>query len=66
MKVWVLTYFNIGSGTHPCGMWDGCPSVRQIMTATDLPASFAERILLGEDVDDYSLVEEIVPKGEFR
>ena len=63
MKVWVLEHFNLGSGTHPCGMWDGAPSVRQIMNATDLPASFAEMIIL-DTLDDYTLEEREVPKGE--
>ena len=64
MKVWVLEYFNIGSGTHPCGMWVGTPSVRQVMRATDLPESHANDILLDEH-DDYTLEEREVPKGEF-
>lgn len=63
MKAWVLTYFSIGSGTHPVGMWDGHPSVEQIMEAADLPREHAETVFL-EDHDDYNLFEQNITKGE--
>ena len=68
VKIWVLTYFDIGAGLFTKGMWCGCPSVRQIQRATDLPPSEAAMILDGATggpgLEAYDLCEEPLPKGE--
>lgn len=62
MKIWTLEYFSIGSGTHPCGVWDGHPSIQQIMEAIDVSESVAWKIIDNKD-EDYSLNEIDLPKG---
>ena len=64
MKIWKLEYFSIGSGTHCCGVWDGCPSAEQIAKGANVSESVAWDILEDKD-EDYSLYEINLPKGLF-
>jgi len=66
MKIWVLEYFNIGSGTHMVECWYGKPSEKQLLKAEPYlrEQDILELLVVGTSESDHNLYEKVLEKGE--
>lgn len=66
MKIWILEYFNIGSGTHMIECWYGKPSEEQLMKAEPylLEQDILELLVDGTSESDHNLYEKVLENGK--
>lgn len=62
MSIWKLEKFVVGAGTFEYGLWDGHPSIEQVMEAADVSEAGAWRIIDNKD-DEFSLYQIEIPAG---
>ena len=65
MIIWILEYFNIGSGTHMVRCWDGQPSADQLLKAEPhlREQDILELLIEGTSESDHNLYKQTLEKG---
>jgi hypothetical protein len=65
MTIWILEYFNIGSGTHMVDCWHGKPSEDQLRKAEPYlrDEDVLELLVDGCSESDHNLYEKVLEEG---